>query len=126
MHNVIPREASAVFAVQSADKESVRVDFNIFAAEVRDEYMATEPDMRLVLQSTDPMPRVIDKECTAKLLKSLHAVFNGVFAMSWDVPGLVETSSNLASVRVVDNAVKVVTSQRSSIESAGCNCMCGL
>jgi dipeptidase D len=118
MHNVIPREASAVFAVQSADKESVRVDFNIFAAEVRDEYMATEPDMRLVLQSTDPMPRVIDKECTAKLLKSLHAVFNGVFAMSGDVPGLVETSSNLASVRVVDNAVKVVTSQRSSIESA--------
>ena len=118
MHNVIPREASAVFAVQSADKESVRVDVNIFAAEVRDEYMATEPDMRLVLQSTDPMPRVIDKECTAKLLKSLHAVFNGVFAMSGDVPGLVETSSNLASVRVVDNAVKVVTSQRSSIESA--------
>lgn len=118
MHNVIPREASAVFAVQSSDKESIRVEFNIFAAEVRNEFATTEPDMKLVLQSTDPVSRVIDKETTSKLLKSLHALYNGVYAMSQDVEGLVETSSNFASVRVEDNTVKVVTSQRSSIESA--------
>lgn len=119
LHNAIPRDASAVFAVQSADKESVRVDFNIFAAEVQDEYGAVESDMRLVLQSTDATHRAIDSDCTTKFLKSIHAVFNGVFAMSKDVPGLVETSSNLASVRCVgDNLIKVTTSQRSSIESA--------
>ncbi|MBR2637843.1 MAG: aminoacyl-histidine dipeptidase [Bacteroidaceae bacterium] len=118
MHNVIPREASAVFAVQSSDKESIRVEFNIFAAEVRNEFATTEPDMKLVLQSTDPVSRVIDKDTTSKLLKSLHALYNGVYAMSQDVEGLVETSSNFASVRVEDNTVKVVTSQRSSIESA--------
>lgn len=118
LHNAIPREASAVFAVPSADKENVRVDFNIFAAEVQDEYSVTEPDMKLLLQSTEPFPRAIDKECASGLLKSLHAVFNGVFAMSQDVPGLVETSSNLASVRLKDNVITVTTSQRSSIESA--------
>lgn len=118
LHNVIPREASAVFAVPSADKENVRVDFNIFAAEVQDEYSVTEPDMKLLLQSTVPFPRAIDKECASGLLRSLHAVFNGVFAMSQDVPGLVETSSNLASVRLKDNVITVTTSQRSSIESA--------
>lgn len=118
LHNAIPREASAVFAVPSADKENVRVDFNIFAAEVQDEYSVTEPDMKLLLQSTVPFPRAIDKECASGLLKSLHAVFNGVFAMSQDVPGLVETSSNLASVRLKDNVITVTTSQRSSIESA--------
>ena len=118
LHNAIPRDASAVFAVQSADKESVRVDFNIFAAEVRDEYSVTEPDMRLVLQSTNATHRCIDKETTNGLLKSINAVFNGVFAMSQDVPGLVETSSNLASVRMNENTISITTSQRSSIESA--------
>lgn len=119
LHNAIPRDASAVFAVQNSDKESVRVDFNIFAAEVQDEFSATEPDMRFTLQSTDPVKRVIDPVVAKNLLCSLHAVFNGVFAMSQDVPGLVETSSNLASVkRKNENLILVTTSQRSSIESA--------
>ena len=119
LHNAIPRDASAVFAVQSADKESVRVDFNIFAAEVQDEFSVTEPDMRFTLQSIDPVKRVIDPVVANNLLRSLHSVFNGVFAMSQDVPGLVETSSNLASVkRTGDNTIMVTTSQRSSIESA--------
>ena len=119
LHNAIPRDASAIFAVPSADKESVRVDFNIFAAQVQDEFSATEPNMKFTLQSTDPIKRVIDPVVTKNLLRSLHSVFNGVFAMSQDVPGLVETSSNLASVkRTGDNTLLVTTSQRSSIESA--------
>ena len=119
LHNAIPRDASAIFAVQSADKESVRVDFNIFAAQVQDEFSATEPNMKFTLQSTDPIKRVIDPAVAKNLLRSLHSVFNGVFAMSQDVPGLVETSSNLASVkRTGDNTLLVTTSQRSSIESA--------
>lgn len=119
LHNAIPRDASAVFAVQGADKESVRIDFNLFAAEVQDEYSATEPDMRFTLQSTEPVSRAIEPETTKRLLRAVHAVFNGVFAMSQDVPGLVETSSNLASIkRTSDNVLTVTTSQRSSIESA--------
>ena len=119
LHNAIPRDASAVFAVQSADKEAVRVDFNVFAAQVQDEYSATEPNVKFTLQSTDPVNNVIDPVVAKNLLCSLHAVFNGVFAMSQDVPGLVETSSNLASVkRTSENVITVTTSQRSSIESA--------
>lgn len=119
LHNAIPRDASAVFAVQSADKEAVRVDFNLFAAEVQDEYSVTEPNAKFTLQSTDPVKRVIDPAVAKNLLCSLHSVFNGVFAMSQDVPGLVETSSNLASVkRTSENVITVTTSQRSSIESA--------
>lgn len=119
LHNAIPRDASAVFAVQAADKEAVRVDFNLFAAEVQDEFSVTEPTAKFTLQSTDPVARAIDPEMAKRLLSSLHAVFNGVYAMSQDVPGLVETSSNLASVkRVNDSVIMVTTSQRSSIESA--------
>lgn len=119
LHNAIPRDASAVFAVQAADKEAVRIDFNIFAAEIQDEYGATEPAARFLLQSTEPTGRCIDPELAKRLLKSLNAAFNGVFAMSGDMPGLVETSSNLASVkRTSENVITVVTSQRSSVESA--------
>ena len=119
LHNAIPRDASAVFAVQSADKEAVRVDFNVFAAQVQDEYSTTEPNMKFTLQSTAPVNNVIDPVVANNLLRSLHSVFNGVFAMSQDVPGLVETSSNLASVkRTSENVITVTTSQRSSIESA--------
>lgn len=119
LHNAIPRDASAVFAVQAADKEAVRVDFNLFAAEVQDEFSVTEPTARFTLQSTDPVPRAIEPEAAKRLLSALHAVFNGVFAMSQDVPGLVETSSNLASVkRTSESVIMVTTSQRSSIESA--------
>ena len=119
LHNAIPRDASAVFAVPSACKESVRVDFNLFAAEVQDEYSVTEPAMRFTLQSTDPVARAIAPATAGNLLRAVCAVFNGVFAMSQDVPGLVETSSNLASIkRTADDTLLITTSQRSSIESA--------
>jgi dipeptidase D len=119
LHNAIPRDASAVIAVPSADNESVRVEFNIFAAEIRNEFSATEPTARFTMQSTDAVANAIDRESAKKLLQSLQAVFNGVYAMSADMPGLVETSSNLASVkRVGENKLLVTASQRSSVESA--------
>jgi dipeptidase D len=119
LHNAIPRDASAVFAIPAHDKEAVRVDFNVFAAEVQNEYSVTEPTARFLLQSTDPVGRCIEPAVAMGLLKSLNAVFNGVFAMSQDMPGLVDTSSNLASVkRTSEDVITVITSQRSSIESA--------
>ena len=119
LHNAIPRDASAVFAVQSSDKESVRIDFNLFAADIQEEFAVTEPNAKFLLQSTDSCGRAIDKKVALGLLKSLNAVFNGVYAMSQDVPGLVETSSNLASVKMNgESSISVVTSQRSAIVSA--------
>ena len=56
---------------------------------------------------------------TARLLKALYAVPHGVYAMSQDIPGLVETSTNLASVKMKpENIIRIETSQRSSILSA--------
>lgn len=119
LHNAIPRDASAVFAVQSKDKESVRIDFNLFSADVQEEYAVTEPNAKFLLQSTDAYGRAIEKNSAIRFLKSIHAVFNGVFAMSQEVCGLVETSSNLASVKKSnENVITVTTSQRSAIISA--------
>ena len=116
-HNAIPREAMAICAVPMKDKESVRVDFNVFASEVEAEYAAIETKVQFTMESTDSVPVAMDKDTMMRLLRALHGVFNGVFAMSNDVPGLVETSSNLASVRMADGEVKIVLSQRSSTAS---------
>ncbi len=118
LHNAIPREAKALCAVPASYKENVRVDFNVFAAEVEAEYHVTEPHMRFVLQSADPCKDAIDPNTANSLLKSVHAVANGVFAMSQDIPGLVETSSNLASIKMVEDRIIIASSQRSSILSS--------
>lgn len=119
LHNAIPREARAVCAIPMADKENVRIDLNLFAADVEAEYSVTEPNVRFVLQSADPVAQAVDSDTAMRLLKAVHAVANGVFAMSQDIPGLVETSSNLASIKMVeDHQILIGSSQRSSTLSS--------
>lgn len=119
LHNAIPREAYALCAVPMKDKESVRVDLNIYAAEVENELAATEPNVCMELSSESACAEAIDMATAGHLLRAIYAVHNGVYAMSQDIPGLVETSSNLASIKQLDgNRIKIVTSQRSSILSS--------
>ena len=118
LHNAIPREAHAVCAVPMAYKEAVRVDLNIYLAEVENEYAVTEPNLQMDLESESPRAEVMDAEQMRRFLLSIYAVHNGVYAMSQDIEGLVETSSNLASVKQGEGCIKVVTSQRSSILSS--------
>ena len=118
LHNAIPREAHAVVAVPMAYKEQLRVDINVFAANVRDEFSVTEPDVIVDMDSTTAEGRLaLPQEKVARMLKCLLAVHNGVFAMSQDMEGLVETSSNLASIHLEGEEVVVNSSQRSSMPS---------
>ncbi|MDR1003983.1 MAG: aminoacyl-histidine dipeptidase [Prevotellaceae bacterium] len=119
LHNAIAREASAVVAIPETDKHELRAELNLFAAEVETEYAAVDPDLQLLLESEEMHSQAMDKESTKRLLQILYAMPHGVYAMSHDIPGLVETSTNLASVKMApDNTIRIVTSQRSSIESA--------
>lgn len=118
LHNAIPREAAAVCALPMKDKESVRVDWNLFSADVEEEYSVTEKSIEFILQSETPRPTAVERETARKLIWALQAVHNGVLSMSQDID-LVETSSNLASIRMIEEGKIVVkTSQRSSILSA--------
>lgn len=118
LHNAIPREASALCAVPMANKESVRVDLNIYTAEIENEFSVTEPKLKGELSSEPACPWAIERTVVSRFLQSIYAVQNGVYAMSQDMEGLVETSSNLASIKQSETAIKVVTSQRSSILSS--------
>ena len=119
LRNAIPREAYAICAVPEDAKHDVRTELNIFTAEVEDELSAVEPDLQLVLESESARAKAIDQDTTGRLLQALYAAPHGVYAMSQDIPGLVETSTNLASVKMKpDHIIRIETSQRSSIISA--------
>lgn len=118
LHNAIPREAYAVCAVPMKDKEAVRVELNMYVAEIENEYAVSEPDLAMELESESVHRQVMDAGAMKRFLLSIYAVHNGVYAMSQDIPGLVETSSNLASVKQGGGTITVVTSQRSSILSS--------
>ena len=119
LRNAIPREAHAVVALPEADKHAIRTELNVFAAEAEAEYAVAEPDMQFVLESETPRGKAIDKETTWHVLQAIYALPHGVQAMSQDIPGLVETSTNLASVKMKPSCiVRIETSQRSSIASA--------
>ena len=75
--------------------------------------------MQFTLESENPRAKAIDKDTAKRLLQALYAAPHGVYAMSQDIPGLVETSTNLASVKMKPgNIIRIETSQRSSIESS--------
>ena len=119
MRNAIAREAYAVIAIPDADKHALRTDLNILSAEIEAEYAVVDPDLQFALESESARPKAIDKDTTKRLLQAIYASPHGVYAMSQDIPGLVETSTNLASVKMKpDHVIRIETSQRSSTTSS--------
>ncbi|MGL4292597.1 MAG: aminoacyl-histidine dipeptidase [Bacteroidales bacterium] len=119
LRNAIPREAWAIIGIPAAKKEELRVDLNIYTANIEGELGAIEPNLYIGMESADPQSVCIDRQTSNNLMNALYACPHGVIAMSKDMPGLVETSTNLASVKMKeDHKIVVATSQRSSIESA--------
>ena len=118
LHNAIPREASASFAIPQQEKEKIRVMLNVFISSIEDEYSDIEPNFRIKLESDSSEASTISKEDTTKILNMLYALPHGVIGMSRDMPDLVETSTNLASIKMLpNNQIEINTSQRSSAES---------
>ena len=122
LHNAIPRDGFAVFSVPQQHKEAVRVLVNTMTAEFEEEYSATEPNLTVTLQTAEPATQVIDTVTADRLITALVSVPNGVLAMDQEIPDFVQTSSNLASIHLVESqgqwSIEVVTNQRSNIMSA--------
>lgn len=118
LHNAIPRDGIVVFAVPAAKKEEVVADWNIFTANVVEEFHVTEKSMDFKMESADAQ-KVLPAEISRRIIQALQAVDNGIFTMCQDEPlaWLVETSNNVASVVTTDNEVKIVSSQRSNVMS---------
>ncbi len=119
LRNAIPREAYAIFGVPERFKAEFMKRYRLFAADLENEFRFREPNFKITLNEMPQVDEVLDAKTQFGLIYSLVGVPNGVISMSFAVPGLVETSTNLASVKFGENGDIVVTSsQRSSVESA--------
>ena len=119
LRNAIPREAYAIFGVPTRLKKDFEKRYELFAADLEAEFRLREPNFRITLNEMPQVAEVLDARSQFALIYSLVGVPNGVVAMSAAVPGLVETSTNLASVKFAgENKIVVTSSQRSSVESA--------
>ena len=115
--NAICREAEAVIAVPADDIPEWAADAEAFDALVKAEFKASDPDICIVCREVPSHVRPIEEGDAANIIMTLLGVPHGVEKMSMDIPGLVETSSNLAAAHIEGDVLKVITSQRSSVVS---------
>ena len=118
LRNAIPREAVAVVAVPEANEKAFTKLVNAFAKVAKAEFSATEPNMTIKAKATDTPEKVMPEVTSTKLLDMVFALPNGVLRMSDSMPGLVETSNNLAVVNAQNGKIQIISLMRSSVDSA--------
>jgi dipeptidase D len=117
LRNVIPRNTQAALTVPAVQAEALTKKIATGGATIRAEFAATDPEIRISAQACPLPPAVIAAEPARKLIEALFACPNGVVFMSPDVPGLTETSSNLAAVKTAGGVATITTLQRSAVDS---------
>ncbi len=117
-HNAIPREAFAEVIVAEGGKGDFVDALAKQLGEIRSEYASVDPDIEWSIDDTELPSRVWDEATTRKVLRLLTSLPHGVQMMSNDIPGLVETSTNLATVTPKNGILEIRLSSRSSVDSA--------
>jgi dipeptidase D len=118
-HNAIPREADARVFIPEGSMEDAKALVKKFNTTIKAELASVEPDLAITLEELPKVKRgnVLKRALQKKILRTISALPHGVIKMSADIPGLVETSTNVAVVKTTKKAVRIATSQRSSVDS---------
>jgi dipeptidase D len=117
LRNAIPRESFATVTI-SADKKKAFANYvNEFLGTIKNELAATDKGAIITAEETVLPEFVMDEATQTKFINAIFACPNGVYGMSADMPGLVETSNNLAIVKTEKQTIQIETLQRSSVES---------
>ena len=118
--NAIAREAKAVIAAEEDTLEIINERLEVFAADVVEEYGAIEKDIKVGYSEYHGESLTAIDEMTAwNLVTALCASPHGVLAMSQEIENFVETSTNLASVKMTKpGVIRIGSSQRSCVTAA--------
>lgn len=118
LRNAIAREAMAIVTVPSAKAAELENMVKQACVKMQFEFRSTEPGLNMSIEAAEMPAVLIDAKSQENLINGLYACAHGVLAMSREIPNFVETSTNLASVKMDDKKIYITTSQRSSVESA--------
>ncbi len=117
LHNAIPREAYVDILVHRDDLAYLEEQVSRYEKTLQSEYSAIEPDLRLSFVEVEYPEMVIEEDAAASLVWAIAGVRDGVAKMSYSIEGLVQSSSNLATVKCEESQFRVAISLRSSCES---------
>ena len=119
LRNAIPREAFSAIVVKDPAKGQMKELVDNFRISMAEEFGTLEKDLKISIKDAELPLYVMDKKSQIKLIDALTACPHGVIAWSKEMDDLVETSTNLASVKFIEeNKIRIVTTQRSSVESS--------
>jgi dipeptidase D len=117
-HNAIPRETEAVVCLPARQWDAAAAAVKEVEATIKAEYKTVDPGLAITLAALKGKKgKVLKKAIQQKLCRTISALPHGVIQMSPDIPGLVETSTNIAAIHTTPRAVAMATSQRSSVGS---------
>jgi dipeptidase D len=117
-HNAIPREAYTKICVNKSDKKKLISYLKSIENDILEEIKPIDPKFKVDLDHTEKTDKALDDDIKNSLLNLLHGLPHGVDKMSYDIDGLVETSTNLATVAFKDDKAVIGLSSRSSIASS--------
>ena len=118
MRNAIPREAKAIVLLPERSEAAFVQLVQEYAQMVSKELAATEPDLSIECSKTGMPERVMQESLQKRLIASVYSCPNGTIRMTDGIPGLVETSTNLAIVKTNVSKINVNCLLRSSVDSA--------
>lgn len=117
LRNAIPRESTAVILVDPAQHQQVLAVISNYRAIIWKEYQTTDPNLLLEAEETVCPNLVMPSDFKRKLLRVIYATHNGIYRMSPDIEGLVQTSNNVARVAVKEGAYSIQCLTRSSVDT---------
>lgn len=115
LRNAIPREAVAYISVRNAN--DFIEDAQKLSKDILDEFASVEKDLKITIEKSEAGDDAVSISDSKKIVLALKSAHNGVYRMSPDVEGLVESSNNVARVELKEGALKILNLSRSSVES---------
>lgn len=117
LRNAIPRESVCELLIASGQEQKVKDILAELGAVLKAEYQTTDPNLVLLAEAVATPAKVLDKKFQGTLLRSIYACPNGIYRMSPDIAGLVQTSNNIARVLVKDGSYQIQCLTRSSVDT---------
>lgn len=118
LRNAIPRESKAIVAIDAIHEAAFNTEMSLLAKTIQTELKTMEPDLEIVISKTETPEKIIDLGVQEGITRAIYAAINGVYRMSADINGLVETSNNVARVIIKNGTIKIGCLTRSSVESS--------
>ena len=118
LRNAIPRESEAIVVVDALRAKEFLLEADEYISDVKKEYKSLEPGLKIEISEVKAPEKVMEIEVQGLLLKAVYTAHNGVYRMSPEINGLVETSNNVARVELKDGQIEILCLTRSSVESS--------